>query len=114
MEVCGAVFTVLPAFIARHLWRAWKTVERVARCEELAPKTTFARWCSRLQSAASQLVQVFTASVQGAVSGAILRSQPSIRKAFVAVVEPLLGARSSVFARLAAWIHRLEAGVRLM
>jgi hypothetical protein len=28
---CGAVFTVLPAFVARHLWRAWKTICRCRR-----------------------------------------------------------------------------------
>ena len=27
---CGATWRVLPLFLARHLWRAWKTVERVA------------------------------------------------------------------------------------
>ncbi len=111
---CGAVFTILPAFIARHLWRAWKTVEGVAGGEEMAPKRTMARWLSRLQSNASQLVQVFTASVQGAASDALLRCQPSARRAFIAVVKPFLGARSCVFACIASWIHRLEAGVRLM
>jgi len=111
---CGAVFTVLPAFIARHLWRAWKTVERVARGEELAPKKTMERWFSRLESDASQLVQVFTASVQGALSDALQRSRPSVREAFIALVKPFLAAGSSIFDRIAAWIHRLEAGVRLM
>ncbi|MFQ5515900.1 MAG: hypothetical protein ACE5FG_15945 [Myxococcota bacterium] len=111
---CRAVFTILPAFIARHLWRAWETVERVARGEDLAPKETMDRWFSRLESDASQLVQVFTASVQGAVSDALLRRRPSAREAFIALVKPFLGRRSSLFARLGAWIHRLEAGVRLM
>ena len=26
---CAAVWQVLPAFIARHLWRSWQVVERV-------------------------------------------------------------------------------------
>ena len=111
---CGAVFTILPAFIARHLWRAWKTIEHVAGGKAKAPKRTMARWLSRLGSDASQLVQVFTTSVDGAVSEALVRSRPSIRSAFLAVLKPFLSRRSSVFARLAAWIHRLAAGVRLM
>lgn len=111
---CGAVFTILPAFIARHLWRAWNTVEAVARGKEVAPKATMKRWLSRLGSDAWQLVQVFTASIQSALSEALLRSQQSIRLDVVAVVEPFLGATSSVFARIAAWIHRLAPGVRLM
>lgn len=111
---CGAVFTILPAFIARHLWRAWNTVEGVASRREVAPKSTMARWFSRLRSDASQLVQVFTASAQGSVvSDALVRSQPRLRGAFVAALTPLLG-RASIFDRIAAWIHRLEAGVRLM
>ncbi len=111
---CGAVFTILPAFIARHLWRSWQTVGSVVSGKERAPKRTMARWLSRLQSDASQLVQVFTASVQGAVSDALLRSRPSVRSVFVTALGPLLGAGSFVFARLAAWIHRLAGGIRLM
>ncbi len=111
---CGAIFTILPAFIARHLWRAWKTVESVASGKERAPKTTMARWFSRLESDASQLVQVFTANLQGAVSEALVRSRPSIRALFVDVIKPFLQARFSVFAPIAAWIHRLTPGVRLM
>ena len=111
---CGAVFTILPAFIARHLWRAWQTVGSVVSGKARAPKRTIARWLSRLQSDASQLVQVFTASVQGAVSDALLRLEPSVRSVFVTALTPFLGAGSSVFARLAAWIHRLAAGIRLM
>jgi hypothetical protein len=27
-SACGAVWRILPAFLARHLWRVWPTVER--------------------------------------------------------------------------------------
>lgn len=111
---CGAVFTVLPAFIARHLWRAWKTVERVAGGKERAPRTTQSRWLSRLQSDASQLVQLFVEGIQSPVSQALLGLRPRIRSLFVGVLAPFLGRRPSVFAVVAAWIHRIEAGVRLM
>jgi hypothetical protein len=29
-DECSATWRILPMFLARHLWRAWKTVERVA------------------------------------------------------------------------------------
>lgn len=111
---CGAIFTILPAFIARHLWRTWKTVESVVSGRERAPQTTTARWFSRLGSDALQLVQVFNVSIQGAVSEALVRSRPSIRALFVDVIKPFLRASSSHFARITAWIHRLAPGVRLM
>jgi hypothetical protein len=110
---CGAVLTVLPAFIARHLWRTWETVENVTTGKESAPKATSARWLARLGSDAWQLVQLFTTTVQGAVINALLRSPPLDRQGFVGILKPFL-VRSSLFALSAAWIHRLEAGVRLM
>ena len=110
---CGAVYTILPAFIARHLWRAWKTVEDVTSGKEEAPKRTRRRWLSRLESDTSQLLQVITTSVDGAVSEALMSARPSSRSGFLSVLKRLLG-RRSVFACVAAWIHRLAAGVRLM
>ena len=110
---CGAIFRILPAFIARHLWRAWKTVESVASGREKAPKTTTSRWLCRLRSDATQLVQVFAANIRGVVTEALVRWPPSTRAHFVDVIKAFLRARSSPFARTAAWIHRLAPGVRL-
>jgi hypothetical protein len=69
---CGAVFTVLPAFIARHLWRAWKTVEATSAGQQQPPETTRRRWLSRLASNASQLVQTFASLGQGVLEPSFL------------------------------------------
>lgn len=111
---CRAVVTVLPAFIARHLWRAWETVERVLGAKQKAPPATRQRWLARLDSDASQLLRLLAASFQGEVVEALLRSRPSTRRAFIAVLQPFLGTGSSLFASLSAWIQRLEPGLRLM
>ena len=112
---CGAVYTILPAFIARLLWRSWKTVESAVKRKRPVPKTTLKRWLSRLASDAGQLFQLFTASVTGPVVDALLRARPATRKALVAAIAPEITSRlGAAFAPLAAWIHRLEAGLRLM
>jgi hypothetical protein len=57
---CGATWRVLPLFLARHLWHAWRTVERVVRPTEKLPKATAPpvpaamklRWQARLMSSA--------------------------------------------------------------
>ena len=115
LKTCGAVFTVLPAIIARHLWRLWKTVENTAGLD--VPKTTRLRWLSRLRSSASQLVQSFRAQASSLVSD-LFRS----KLAKVATRWDLIEVfRSSFtdsamhsFSVLAAWIHRLQPGIRLM
>jgi hypothetical protein len=63
-DECRATWRVLPAFVARHLWRRWSTVGRAItgarRLESdvvlpVAPRT-LRRWNARLGSAARQLV----------------------------------------------------------
>ena len=34
---CGATWRILPKFLARQLWRAWPTVERVVKPDGMAP-----------------------------------------------------------------------------
>jgi hypothetical protein len=121
VKKCGAVFTVLPAFVARHLWREWKTVQDVSKDRRKAPRRTRDRWIGRLASSAKQLIQLFNAkAIQiltdragldwlRALCGEATRGE---------FIDKLLssGALSAchVFALVAAWIHRIEPGVRLM
>ena len=62
---CGAIWQVLPALVARHLWRAWSTVEGATfeDADPMAaadvPERTRARWWERLCSSARLLVQLF-------------------------------------------------------
>ena len=113
-KACKAVFTVLPAFLARHLWRTWETVQNSVQRKETPPRSTLRRWLARYRSDASQLVQVFTSSVRGPVTKVLKRVRPLTRADFIEVLTPLLPPPRRVFASLAAWIHRLSPGIRLM
>lgn len=110
---CRAVFTVLPAFVARHLWRAWKTIEEVSKSKLEAPRSTARRWLSRLRSDARQLVGLFASSVE-ALAGEFFKRGWQSRHAFVEALCALFDRGSERFAFTAAWIHRLAAGIRLM
>jgi hypothetical protein len=120
-EGCGAVYTVLPAFVARHLWRAWQTVEKVCDGREPAPSRTTERWLGRLGSAARQLVQRFKASVLQTLNRIVSQdwvttlSEDLTRWGFIALLQGAGAvAAPRAFAQVAAWVHRVEAGVRLM
>jgi hypothetical protein len=114
---CGAVFTVLPAFIARHLWRQWRTVEEVTEGRRGAPKLTQHRWLGRLKSSASQLVQLVLAKASSLVPSECLHALTKVttRWSFLeAVRSAALREHQHSLAAIAAWIHRLEPGIRLM
>ena len=121
---CGATWRVLPLFLARHLWRTWRTVARVVEPAETpaparaptVPARTQRRWRARFASAARQLV-VLLATCGGVVLTAIAmrvgldatRAALVVAHARAAAVAP--EARLSA---LAAIVHRLERGLRLM
>ena len=114
---CGAVFTVLPAFLARHLWRAWKTVREVTAEKALAPRTTRQRWLERLGSSAAQLVEILaalTATLLGSPALELSREPITRRALLEALSETGSGCEHSEFESTAAWIHRLEPGIRLL
>jgi len=112
-EQCRAVFTVLPAFLARHLWRMWSTVAEAA-AKKTGPRSTVRRWTSRLATDAEQPLQVLAAvEEEPATRSALLQSRPRDRTGLVDVLRSVLGGRG-LLARVAAWIHRLEPGIRLM
>ena len=121
---CGATWRILPLFLARHLWRTWRTVGRVVeplvtpspRDAPKVPERTRRRWQNRLSSAARQLL-VLLATSGGVTFTAIAtsvgldatRGELVAAHARAAAVAP--GAR---LATLAAVVHRLERGIRLM
>jgi hypothetical protein len=121
---CEATWRILPAFLARHLWRVWPTVERAASHAEPAPagaatpipRRTTQRWRARLASAAKQLV-VLLATSGGALletlakSVGLVATREAVIDAYVHMTSAPLGRR---LAEVAALVHRLERGVRLL
>ena len=118
-EGCSAVYTVLPAFVARHLWRDWQTVEDVCEGKREAPRSTTRRWYGRLASSARQLVQLFKGilvqTLEGSVDWLRTLADSLTRGEFIKVLwSSDVICFPHVFAKIAVWIHRVEPGVRLM
>ncbi len=123
LPACGATWRVLPRFVARHLWYAWRAVEQTVRpnaateAANAAPvaASTAQRWQRRLESAGRTLV-VLLAMAGGllgevAVEAGLSCTRHALVDAFVKLVHPTPGMQLSA---LSAVIHRLERGVRLM
>lgn len=120
---CGATWQILPAFVARHLWRCWRTVECTVGTDsafspstEPIPKRTRQRWSARLASAARPLV-VLLATSGGALLEAVANTvgfgatRRTLVEAYAVTIKPPSGRR---LADVAMLIHRLERGIRLM
>jgi len=110
---CGATWRVLPAFLARCLWRTWGVVEREAlgqpgpRQVPPVPARTVQRWRARLAQAARLLLQVL------AVADGELRKVAE-RVCAQATRLELAAAYGRGLGGLAVLLHRLAPGVRLM
>jgi hypothetical protein len=121
---CGATWRVLPMFLARHVWRAWKTVERVALPGAVVspstappvPARTRCRWRSRLAATARVLVVLLAASGGLALEAVAAHvgldaSRAELVRIYAEQTGVMQGARLAAVATLA---HRLERGIRLM
>ncbi len=110
---CGATWRVLPAFLARCLWRTWDVVEREAldkprpRSAPAVPRRTVQRWRARLAQSARLPVQVLV------VAGGLVRDLAE-RVGLEPTRKELLAASGGSLAALAVLLHRLAPGVRLM
>lgn len=104
---CGAQWQTLPGFLARHLHFNWHRVEdacggrRDTMRGRRPSRRTLARWCERLSSSASRLVRLL------ADAGHLLRTAVPTRHA-------LLDALGLDYGEVAAWVHALLPGARLM
>ena len=123
---CGAVWQVLPGFIARHLHRTWGAVQSALAAADVLARTgcerhvrrkasTLRRWLIRLGASALALTQ------------ALLAAEAPVKEVLETLgawcsrgelVEGLAQAGSVEKKRklqdLACWIHRLSPGLRLM
>lgn len=121
---CGATWRILPRFLARHLWYAWQAVEHIVKPHAAseaqvaaAPVAarTVQRWHSRLASS-GRMVVVLLAMACGPLTEVASRcglssTRDDVIDAFVITVAPPAGSRLSA---LAAVLHRLKRGIRLM
>jgi hypothetical protein len=123
---CQATWRILPAFLARRLWRVWPTVERLALPTSPPtspatppapiPKRTARRWRERFSARVRQLVVLL------AVNGGTLLEAIAKRVGLDSTLLELVDAyalavatpRDRMFADLAGLIHRLDRGLRLM
>lgn len=118
---CGATWRMLPAFIARHLWRRWTTVASVIAgvprgvSDPRVPSRTRRRWNARLDSAARQVVHLLAHHDDDDVANfARVAGFDSTRREVVELFTAgrVLGVHAR--ADIAAALHALEPGVRLM
>jgi hypothetical protein len=122
---CAAIWQVLPAFLARHLWRTWRVVAHALTGDEpppapepsprwpSVPPRTRRRWRARWQRSARGLVQILTTS--GAATWAALaeRLRPDATCADLVAAYAHEHAGPPVLA-LAALVYRLHPKIRLL
>jgi hypothetical protein len=119
---CEAIWRILPAFVARHLWRSWDTVKAVTVAapapptQPAVPERTLQRWRARLSAWASTLVQLFATSwavrlVRLALAVGHDGSREELVHAYAAEMDE--GADNPL-AAVAGHVQRLMPGLRLM
>lgn len=109
---CRVIWRVLPAILARHLWRAWaRVIEALdeARQRSSTPARTRRRWLTRLREGAAMLVVVL-ASLGPA------RPPAAVGLGFGASRREVIVAYGGVgrLAELAALVDHLVPGIRVM
>lgn len=127
---CRATWRVLPAFLARHLWWSWGTIERATReavpakdesessspSDTKPPVQTVRRWLGRLESSARQAV-VLMGSRGTEVVRAVAETTglADTRRALVDTYQRIIGVGPGHgLGAVAAVLDRLERGIRLM
>jgi len=115
---CLASWRVVPAFLARCLWRTWAAVEKTVLSKETpgeaeVPQRTQQRWRARLAQAARAPVQSL------ATSGSTMLRGVAQAVGLEGTREQLVEGYAATFAgtaltTLATLLHRLSPGIRLM
>ena len=110
---CGARWLTLPLLLARHLWRRWEVVEATTRGRRPVdwppvPERTRRRWWARLRLAGRRLTQVLAASGSATLEGVAQRLGLTATRLDVVLALGL------TLSSVAALVHRLAPGLRLM
>lgn len=116
---CGAVWQIVPAFLARHLWRTWSVVEHTVEAAPplpAVPARTRRRWRARLGTCARAVVVALADTGKQAWTAIALAvgldgRRLGLVRQYAAATGPAVGA---CLAELAALVHRLTPGMRLM
>lgn len=112
-SACRACWQILPRFVARWLWRSWPVVEQAVgmvwhALAMTVARQTLRRWQQRLGSQARSPVQALATSAEPALEAmAAGLGLNATRRGLVRVCGDAL-------APLAALIHRVVPGLRLM
>jgi len=117
--VCGAAWQILPAFLARCLWGSWSRVGQAleAAASSSVPARTRRRWRARLAGSARLLVALLGTATDGvwtrlAMSVGLDAQRSDLVQGYAA--RSVAASWATAFAELAAALHRLSPGVRLM
>ncbi len=119
---CGATWQILPAFLARCLRGTWSEVRKAVAAGATAavPARTRRRWKARLASSARDLVVALSTAIDGVATRiAIAAGLDARRSDVVQCYSVARGPGTGPFtpeplAELAAIVHRVVPGVRLM
>lgn len=125
---CEAIWQVLPAFIARQLWRTWRVVEHTlkgatARPAETdgrrwppVPERTLRRWRARWLRPARFVAQVLASCGEAAWAALAAGLEPAATCAelVAAYAGATMTGAGHLLAAVAALIYRLQPKVRLM
>jgi len=119
---CGATWRILPAFVARHLWRSWETVKAntlsapAPMTQPPVPKRTQRRWRTRWSASAVVLLQLFAASLAAPLVRVVAAvGHDGARGELVRSYAAIAGeATDNPLAAVAGLVHRLMPGLRLM
>lgn len=113
---CRSVWTMLPAFLAMHLWWTWRRIEQACTKGEShgpVPGRTRRRWRGRLRLSARQLLTVLMTTMHAPLCR--LASAVGLDATRAALIEAARGlVPAQVFAWMAGLLQSLMPGVRLM
>ena len=110
---------VLPAFVARHLWRTWKTVEAIVvppeqRPRVVVPERTRRRWRARTSQPVRVVLHVLSSLRTTILAGLVAAvGLDGTRRALLAAFRPLAGAAGAC-AALAVLLGGVLPGLRVM